>query len=77
MKFSINNYFHPTPKKIRVFGDSILAAGTLVTGGGLIAFDTLEKIYSPHELKIIIGASFILAVCGKFLSNFFKEDEQK
>ena len=28
MKFGLKSYFKPTPKRIRVFGDSLAAAGT-------------------------------------------------
>ncbi len=71
----IKNYYKPTPKKWRILGDAILATGVFITGGGLMAFDTLNQIFSDKELKVIIGAAFVLAVVGKFLTNFFKEDE--
>jgi uncharacterized PurR-regulated membrane protein YhhQ (DUF165 family) len=77
MNFSISNYFHPTPKKARVFGDSILAVSTFVTSGGLLAFDQLKDIFTPHELKIIIGCAFAGGVIGKYVSNFFKEEENE
>lgn len=70
----MKNYYAPTPKKWRKIGDAILAVGTFVTAGGLIAFEELEKIYTPKELKIIIGISLVLGVVGKFLTNFFKEE---
>jgi hypothetical protein len=77
MKKLMNDYWKPTPKKWRKIGDSILAVATFVTAGTLIEFDILEKLYSPKELKIIIGVFFTLGVCGKFLTNFFtNEDEQ-
>lgn len=68
------NYYLPTPKKWRKIGDSILAVGVFVTSGGLLAFDTLSQIFTPKELKVIIGIAFALGVLGKFLTNFFKED---
>lgn len=74
---NLKNYYHPTPKKWRKIGDSILAVGVFVTSGGLLAFDTLEKIFTAHELKVIIGCAFVLGVTGKFLTNFFKEDDEK
>ena len=77
MNFSINNYFHPTPKKVRIFGDSILAVSTFVTSGGLLAFDQLKDIFTPHELKIIIGCAFAAGVIGKYVSNFFKEEKDE
>lgn len=71
----MKNYYKPTPKKWRKIGDAILAVGTAVTAGGLIAFDQLKEIYTDKELKIIIGIAFALGVIGKFLTNFFKEEE--
>ena len=71
----MKNYYAPTPKKWRRIGDAILAVGTAVTAGGLIAFDQLKEIYTDKELKIIIGIAFALGVIGKFLTNFFKEDD--
>lgn len=70
----LKNYYLPTPKKWRKIGDAILAVGVFVTSGGLLAFDTLSQIFTPKELKVIIGAAFALGVLGKFLTNFFKED---
>jgi uncharacterized PurR-regulated membrane protein YhhQ (DUF165 family) len=70
----MKNYYKPTPKKWRIIGDAILATGVFITGGGLMAFDQLSQIFSPKELKIIIGVAFIMAVVGKFLTNLFKED---
>jgi hypothetical protein len=64
MKFGWKHYFKPTPKRIRVFGDSLAAAGTL---GASIA------VLNGHE---IVGTTvLILAVAGKFISNFFIDDE--
>ena len=74
MKNLMKNYWKPTPKKWRKIGDSILAVATFVTAGGLIEFDKLEKLYSPKELKIVIGIFFALGVTGKFLTNFFKDE---
>ncbi len=73
----LRNYYKPTPKKWRQIGDAILAVGVFVTGGGLMAFDTLSQIFTSKELKIIIAAAFILGVVGKFLTNFFKVDENE
>lgn len=72
----MKHYYSPTPKKWRKIGDAILAVGTAVTAGGLIGFDQLQEIYTPKELKIIIGIAFALGVTGKFLTNFFKEDDK-
>lgn len=73
----IKNYYKPTPKKWRQIGDSILAVGVFVTSGGLLAFDTLSQIFSPKELKVIIGAALICGVVGKFLTNLFKDEPKQ
>ncbi len=70
----LKHYYQTTPVKWRKIGDSILAVGVFVTSGGLLAFDSLEKIFTAHELKVIIGCAFACGVIGKFLTNFFKED---
>ena len=65
-KFGFKYYFKPTPKRIRIFGDSLAAAGTL---GASIA------VLNGHPVAgtIIMGA----AVVGKFISNFFTDEEVK
>lgn len=63
MKFGWKEYFKPTPKRVRVLGDSLAAAGTF--GAGI-------AVLNGHP---ILGTSvMILAVLGKFLSNFFAEE---
>lgn len=68
------NYSKPTPKKWRKIGDSLLACAALIGGGGLMAYDNLKDIYSPKELKIIIGATLFIGIVGKFLTNFFSDN---
>jgi len=65
MKFGLKSYFKPTPKRIRVFGDSLAAAGTF---GASIA------ILNGHP--VAGTAIMIVAVVGKFISNFFTEEEK-
>ncbi len=77
MKNVMKNYWKPTPKKWRVIGDTILAVSTFITGGSLIAYDQLKEIFTPQEVKIIIASAFILGVAGKFLTNFFKDEQTK
>jgi len=63
MKFSWKSYFKPTPKRLRVFGDSLAAAGTL---GASIA------VLNGHP---IAGTTImVVAVIGKFISNFFTDE---
>ena len=63
MKFGWKRYFEPTPKRIRVFGDSLAAAGTF--GAGI-------AVLNGHPIlgTIVMGA----AIVGKFISNFFTEE---
>lgn len=63
MKFGLKQYFKPTPKRLRVFGDSLAAAGTL---GASIA------VLNGHP---IVGTTImVIAVVGKFISNFFTDE---
>lgn len=66
MKFGWKHYFAPTPKRLRVFGDSLAAAGTL---GASIA------VLNGHPIAGTI--IMIVAVVGKFISNFFTDEETK
>jgi len=63
MKIGLKEYFKPTPKRIRVFGDSLAAAGTF--GASIV-------ILNGHPLAGTIV--MVVSVIGKFLSNFFSED---
>lgn len=63
ISFSWKSYFKPTPKRLRVFGDSLAAAGTL---GASIA------VLNGHP---IAGTTImVIAVIGKFISNFFTDE---
>ena len=66
MKFGLKSYFLPTPKRLRVFGDSLAAAGT---------FGASVVILNGHALAGTI--IMISAVIGKFISNFFTDEEAK
>lgn len=63
MKIGFKEYFKPTPKRIRIFGDSLAAAGTF--GASIV-------ILNGHPLAGTI--IMVVAVVGKFISNFFSED---
>jgi hypothetical protein len=52
-----------------------LAVSSVLAIGGLWQFDNLKEIFTPSEIKIMIVSSIILGVIGKFLTNFFKEEE--
>ena len=62
MKFGWKHYFKPTPKRVRLLGDSLAAAGTF--GAGI-------AILNGHP---IVGTTImVVAVIGKFISNFFTD----
>lgn len=63
MKFGLKHYFEPTPKRLRIFGDSLAAAGTF--GASIIILNG-----HPVAGTVII----VVAVIGKFISNFFKDE---
>lgn len=61
MKFGWKYYFQPTPKRMRVLGDSLAAAGT---------FASTIVVLNGHPIAGTI--IMVVAVMGKFISNFFK-----
>jgi hypothetical protein len=62
MLFGWKHYFEPTPKRMRIFGDSLAAAGTF---GASIA------VLNGHP---VAGTTImIVSVVGKFISNFFTD----
>lgn len=63
IKFGWKDYFKPTPKRIRVFGDSLAAAGTF--GAGI-------AVLNGHP--IVGTVVMVISVLGKFISNFFTEE---
>lgn len=67
MKFGIKHYWHPTPKKVRKFADSLSAAALAVSA---YTFMTDYKLVA----YIVLASAFI----GKFVSNLFADEpEQK
>jgi hypothetical protein len=76
-KPELKNYWKPTPKKWRKVGDSLLAVASVLAIGGLWQFDNLKDIFTPSELKLLIITSIVSGVVGKFLTNFFKEDNSE
>lgn len=73
----MKHYWKPTPKKWRKLGDSLLAVATVIAIGGIWQYDSLKEIFTPMELKVMIVSSIIFGVVGKFLTNFFKEDNSE
>lgn len=64
-KFGFKEYFKPTPKRIRIFGDS-LAAGSLFAAG-------LSLVNGYQTIAIAIA---VVGWFGKFLSNFFSDEHK-
>ena len=65
-KFRWKQYFSPTPKRIRIFGDSLAAASTLAA--------SIAVLNGSPQLGTIL---MIAGWTGKFLSNFFTDVEEK
>jgi hypothetical protein len=63
-QMKLKGYFKPTPKRFRVLGDSIAAASLFVAGLNL----------DHPKLMLISG---VCGAVGKFVTNFFAEDETK
>jgi hypothetical protein len=68
-------YWTPTPKKWRKIGDAFLAVSSVLAIGGLWQFDNLKDIFTAFEIKAMIVTSVSLGAIGKFLTNFFIEDD--
>ena len=63
MRFGIRECMKPTPKRLRIFGDSLAAAGTF--GASIVILNGEPKVGT-----IIM----VIAVLGKFISNFFSDE---
>lgn len=61
-RFGFKRYFQPTPKRVRIFGDSLAAASTL--GASISVLNG-----QPLVGTIMLIAGWV----GKFVSNFFGE----
>lgn len=63
-KFSFKDYFKPTPKRVRILGDSIAAACTFAA--------SIAVLNGNAMVGTVI---MILGWVGKFTSNFFTDGE--
>jgi hypothetical protein len=64
-KITLKKYFLPTPKRLRILGDSLASASVFVSTYAII---------NEHEtLGIIV---LISGWAGKFLTNFFSEENK-
>lgn len=60
----INNYYNkPTPKKWRKLGDALLAVSATITTYAI-----------ADDMKVLAITSVILGCVGKFLTNFFSDE---
>jgi uncharacterized PurR-regulated membrane protein YhhQ (DUF165 family) len=71
-----SNYYKPTPKLWRKLGDSLLVVALFLSTGALFQYDLLKEIYTPKEVRTAISVIITIGIIGKFLTNFFKEDEK-
>lgn len=69
------NYWAPTPKKWRKVGDALLAASTIASLGGMWQFENLKEIFTVDQIRWLILGPMILGVIGKFLTNFFTNND--
>lgn len=63
MKFKLNGYWSPTPKKIKKIGDAMLAVSLYAQS---------QQMFSGQQTWLT--ALSIVGLVGKFLTNFFTED---
>lgn len=64
IKFGLKNYLKPTPEVMRRLGNALLSVSTSVTVGGAIA-----------EYKWVTITAAVAGLVGKFLTEFFTEEE--
>lgn len=61
----MKNYWGPTPKRMRKLGDALLSVSTLLS-----TYSVADEWGKTVTIAIIVSG-----VAGKFLTNFFTEDE--
>jgi hypothetical protein len=69
----LSNYFKATPKKWRLVGDTLLAVSAFITENALSSLQTGQA--NVNEIVWVARIAIGIGVIGKFLTNFFKEDE--
>ncbi len=62
----LKNYYKPTPVKWRKLGDALLAVSVAITGFAMYG-----------NVQWVALTALITGVIGKFLTNFFKDDDIK
>ena len=63
MAFGLKQYFQPTPKRIRILGDSLASASTAVSAYAIF-----------NDMKVLAAVVIISGWAGKFITNFFTDD---
>ena len=62
-KVKWSNFFKPTPKRVRVLGDSL--------AGSAVFIATISMVSGYEKIAIAVA---IVGMVGKFLSNFFADE---
>ena len=65
IKFKIKSYYQPTPAKLRKIGDALLGSSQFLTGYAVIM-----------EEKWLAFTCIAIGTIGKFMTNFFVEEEE-
>lgn len=65
----MSNYYKPTPKKWRIFGDFLLMLIPVVT----VIFSNAPNLSEVEKYWWVAGCNIFL-VAGKFLTNTFKAE---
>ncbi|MEO6901531.1 MAG: hypothetical protein ABI241_00425 [Bacteroidia bacterium] len=76
-RFTLKNYWSPTPKSMRKLGDAMVAATAIIATGGAWQYDTLRDVFTPKEIRWAIAITIAACAIGKFLTNFFKDNEEE
>jgi len=62
-KMKWSNYFKPTPKRVRVLGDSL--------AGSAVFIATISMVSGYEKIAIAVA---VVGMVGKFISNFFTDE---
>lgn len=66
MRFGLKCYYKPTPKKLRVLGDTLLAVSLFAS--------PYQIVHEDHRLGIAV---LVVGIVGKFLTNYFADEKKK
>ena len=59
----IKDYFKPTPKRLRILGDTLLGVSSVITAAAI-----------AQQVNWLAYSSLIIGVIGKVFTNFFKDE---